>query len=159
MKKFLCKIFICHRYNDNDQAQDAINLTFFHWGVHGWVAYLIIGLLLGLLTYRRGLPLTMRTCFYPILGEKIFGIVGDLIDILCIICTMFGICTSLGLGAVQINSGVHRINENVSQEVNVQIIILWCVTAVSTASVISGLRLGIRRLSEVCFGLGNVLKV
>ena len=116
--------------------------------------YVIIGLLLGFLSYRRGLPLTMRTCFYPIIGENIFGIIGDLIDILCIICTMFGVCTSLGLGATQLNNGIHRINPGINESTEVQIIIIWCVTACATASVISGLKFGIRRLSELCFGMG-----
>ena len=116
--------------------------------------YVIIGLLLGFLSYRRGLPLTMRTCFYPILGEKIFGIIGDLIDTLCIICTMFGVCTSLGLGVVQLNNGIHRINSRIKEGTEVQIVIIWCVTACATASVVSGLKFGIKILSEVCFGMG-----
>lgn len=142
------------RYSNNQEAQDAINLTFFHWGIHGWIVYTIIGLLLGFLCYRRGLPMTMRTCFYPILGDLIYGIYGDLIDILCIICTMFGVCTSLGLGVMQLNSGIHRINPNISESTETQIYIIWCVTALATVSVISGIKLGIRRLSEVCFGIG-----
>ena len=85
--------FYQQEVRDNQVAQDALNLVFFHWGIHGWVVYTIIGLLLGFLCYRRGLPMTMRTIFYPILGDKIFGITGDLIDTLCIVCTMFGVCT------------------------------------------------------------------
>lgn len=88
--------FILFRYSDNQRAQDAMNLTFFHWGLHGWVVYVLIGLLLGFLSYRKGLPMTMRTCFYPLLGEKVFGRIGDMVDTLSIICTMFGVCTSLG---------------------------------------------------------------
>ena len=84
------------RYNDNQRAQDAMNLSFFHWGVHGWIVYVLIGLLLGVLSHRRGLPMTMRTCFYPLLGDKVFGFFGDFIDTLSIICTMLGVCTSLG---------------------------------------------------------------
>ncbi|XP_066928343.1 probable glycine betaine transporter isoform X2 [Clytia hemisphaerica] len=142
------------RYSDNQMAQDAINLTYFHWGIHGWIVYVIIGLLLGFLSYRKGLPMTMRTCFYPILGDLIYGIIGDLIDILCIICTMFGVCTSLGLGVMQLNNGIHRINSDIAESTDNQIIIIWCVTALATISVISGLKNGIRRLSEVCFGIG-----
>lgn len=142
------------RYSDNQQAQDAINLTFFHWGIHGWIVYVIIGLLLGFLSYRKGLPMTMRTCFYPILGDLIYGMIGDLIDILCIICTMFGVCTSLGLGVMQLNNGINRINSDIGETTDNQIIIVWCVTALATISVISGLKVGIRRLSEICFGIG-----
>lgn len=101
--------------------------------------------------------MTMRTCFYPILGDLIYGFYGDLIDILCIICTMFGVCTSLGLGVMQLNSGIHRINSDIAESTDNQIIIIWCVTALATISVISGLKLGIRRLSEVCFGIGIIM--
>ena len=149
--------FLVFRYNDNVQAQDAMNITFFHWGIHGWIVYVVIALLLGLLCYRRGLPMTMRTCFYPILGDKIFGLMGDIIDIFCIICTMFGVCTSLGLGVIQLNSGLNRLNTDISENSDVQTIIIWCITAVATVSVISGIKVGIRRLSEICFGIGRIL--
>lgn len=65
------------RYTDNQQAQDAINLTFFHWGIHGWIVYVLVGLLLGVIAYRNNLPMTMRTCFYPLLGDKVFGRLGS----------------------------------------------------------------------------------
>jgi len=145
------------RYSNNQEAQDAINVTFFHWGIHGWVVYVIIGLLLSFLCYRRGLPMTMRTCFYPILGERVFGIIGDLIDILCIICTMFGVCTSLGLGVIQLNNGLHRINPDIAENTDVQVVIIWCITVLATISVISGVKLGIRRLSETCFAIGCLI--
>ena len=99
--------------------------------------------------------MTMRTCFYPLLGEKIYGFLGDAIDTLSIICTMFGVCTSLGLGVITLNAGINRMNENIAISTNNQIIIIWCVTAVATLSVISGLKVGIRRLSEVCFSIGE----
>eukprot|EP00794_Sanderia_malayensis_P003779 gene3779-4302_t len=143
-----------NRYTDNQRAQDAINLTFFHWGIHGWIVYVVIGLILGFLCYRKDLPMTMRTCFYPILGEKVFGIFGDLIDILSVVCTMFGVCTSLGLGVIQLNAGFKRMNSNIEMSTNNQIITIWGITALATASVISGIKLGIRRLSEICFAVG-----
>ena len=99
--------------------------------------------------------MTMRTCFYPILGERTFGFIGDLIDILCIICTMFGVCTSLGLGVIQLNNGINRINTDISINVDNQTIIIWCVTVLATISVISGIKVGIRRLSEICFAIGK----
>lgn len=145
--------------SDNAQAQDAINLTLFHWGVHGWVVYAIIGLVLGFLSYRRGLPMTTRTIFYPILGDKVFGRIGDLIDTLCIVCTMFGVCTTLGLGVMQLNAGFTSINANIPNNISTQLIIIWCVTALATISVISGIKVGIRRLSEICFGIGCMLLI
>lgn len=93
------------RYTDNQLAQDAMNLTFFHWGVHGWIVYVVVGLLLAFVCYRQGLPMTVRSCFYPLIGDKIYGWMGDVIDILSICGTMFGVCTSLGLGAIQLNTG------------------------------------------------------
>ena len=155
--KSVTVMYISSRYNDNVRAQDAINVTLFHWGIHGWIVYVIIGLLLGFLCYRRGLPMTMRTIFYPILGDKIFGIIGDMIDTLCIVCTMFGVCTSLGLGVMQFNAGLHNVNKNIKEDTTAQLAIIWCITVLATISVISGIKLGIRRLSEICFGIGMLL--
>lgn len=134
-----------------------MNLTFFHWGIHGWIVYVVVGLLLAFLSYRKGLPMTMRSCFYPLLGNGIFGWVGDFIDILSVVCTMFGVCTSLGLGAIQLNAGFRRLNKNITFSTTNQIITIWGVTACATLSVISGLKLGIRRLSELCFVIGMML--
>lgn len=145
------------RYTDNQRAQDAVNLTLFHWGIHGWIVYAVIGLLLGFLSYRKKLPMTMRSCFYPLLGERVFGILGDIIDILSVVATMFGVCTSLGLGAIQLNTGFKRINSKIDISTNNQIITIWGITALATASVISGIKVGIRRLSEICFALGMII--
>ena len=98
--------------------------------------------------------MTMRSCMYPLIGDKIYGWMGDAIDIISVVCTMFGVCTSLGLGVMQLNAGVHRLESSVEVSTLNQIIIIWCVTACATVSVISGLKLGIRRLSETCFALG-----
>ncbi|EDO26046.1 predicted protein, partial [Nematostella vectensis] len=141
-------------YSDNQRAQDAINVTLFHWGIHGWIVYTMIGLLLGFLSYRYNMPMTMRTCFYPLLGDKIYGTFGDLIDILSVVCTMFGVCTSLGAGAIQLNDGLNRLNSDIPKSATSQVAIIWVITAVATASVISGIKIGIRRLSEICFSLG-----
>ena len=142
------------RYNDNQRAQDAINLTLFHWGVHGWIVYVVVGLLLAFVGYRKGLPMTIRSCFYPLIGDKIYGWMGDAVDILSVVCTMFGVCTSLGIGCMQMNQGFKRLNRSIEFSITNQIIIIWSITACATASVISGLKVGIRRLSEICFSLG-----
>ena len=134
-----------------------MNVTLFHWGVHGWIVYVVVGLLLAFVGYRKGLPMTMRTCFYPLIGDKIYGWMGDAVDILSVVCTMFGVCTSLGIGVIQMNTGFNRLFEKIEVKVTNQIIIIWCVTACATASVVSGLRVGIRRLSEICFTLGMFL--
>ena len=134
-----------------------MNVTLFHWGIHGWIVYVVVGLLLSFVGYRKGLPMTMRTCFYPLIGEKIYGWIGDAIDILSVVCTMFGVCTSLGIGVIQMNTGFNRVFDKIEVKVTNQIIIIWCVTACATASVVSGLKVGIRRLSEICFTLGMFL--
>lgn len=143
-----------NRYSDNQRAQDSITITLFHWGIHGWVVYVVVGLLLAFVCYRQGRPMTMRSCMYPLIGDKIYGWMGDVIDIVSVVCTMFGVCTSLGLGVMQLNAGVHRLRDSIEISTLNQIIIIWCVTACATVSVISGLKMGIRRLSEICFALG-----
>eukprot|EP00930_Biecheleria_cincta_P039562 TRINITY_DN2718_c0_g1_i1.p1 TRINITY_DN2718_c0_g1~~TRINITY_DN2718_c0_g1_i1.p1 ORF type:complete len:1083 (+),score=158.12 TRINITY_DN2718_c0_g1_i1:304-3249(+) len=95
---------------DNERAQEAINLTLYHWGLHGWVCYAIVGCLLALLHFRKGLPLTMKTCFYPLIGTRIYHFWGDVIDVVSIVCTTFGVCTSLGMGVQQMNAGIRRLN-------------------------------------------------
>ena len=129
-------------------------MTLFHWGIHGWIVYVVVGLLLAFVGFRKGLPMTVRSCFYPLIGDKIYGWMGDAVDIFSVVCTMFGVCTSLGVGVMQMNGGFKRLNPSIEYSVKNQIIIIWAVTACATASVVSGLKIGIRRLSEICFSLG-----
>lgn len=145
------------RYTDNQRAQDAINLTLYHWGFHGWVVYSVTGLLMAIVTYRKGLPMTIRSCFYPLVGDRIFGIFGDIIDVVSVVSTMFGVCTSLGFGVMSLNTGLNRLSSSIEESTRNQIIIIWGVTIVATISVVSGLKVGIRRLSELCFCLGMFL--
>ena len=83
---------------DNIIAQNAMNITIFHWGIHSWIVYCVMGLILAHMSYRENLPLTMKSCFYPLMGDRIFGWMGDFIDLMSILATLFGVCTSLGLG-------------------------------------------------------------
>ena len=101
--------------------------------------------------------MTIRSCFYPILGNRIYGSVGDVIDIFAVVGTMFGICTSLRLGVMQLNSGFNRVIDCVPVNTTSQIIIIWCIAAIATISVVSGLKLGIRRLSELRIAVGMFL--
>ena len=142
------------RVSDNQRAQDALNLTLFHWGIHAWVVYVVVGLLLGYMSYNRGLPMTMRSCFYALVGDRIYGVLGDIVDTLSVVATMFGVCTSLGVGAIQFNGGLRRLNSNVKDTIENQIMIIWGITVLATISVVTGIKVGIRRLSEICFGLG-----
>ena len=96
----------------------------------------------------------MKSCFYPLIGDKIFGWIGDLVDILSVIATLFGVCTSLGLGTMQINEGLHNMSQAIPLSKAAQLIIIWSITAVATCSVLSGIGYGIRRISEICFCIG-----
>ncbi len=81
--------------------------TIFHWGLHPWAIYAIVGLALALFAYNKGLPLTVRSIFYPIFGERIWGWTGHIIDTLAVFATLFGLATSLGIGAEQANAGLN----------------------------------------------------
>ena len=130
----------------------------FHWGLHAWVVYVIVGLLLAYVGHRHGRPMTVRSCFYPLIGNKVYGLAGDLIDTLSVVGTMFGVCTSLGLGVITLNTGLHRLDSSIPEDdQTTRIVIIWVITAMATISVVSGLKIGIRRLSEICFGLGMFL--
>jgi len=158
--------------NDNDRAQHALMVTYFHWGFHGWIPYTTIGALVGLIAFRRGYPTTMRSCFQPLLGDNVLrGPIGDAIDVVSICCTLFGVCTSLGLGVQQLNQALVRLDRGTYMGINqreegrlditystkAQISIIWVVTACATASVVSGLGNGIKLLSNAVFVAGNFL--
>merc|ERR1719159_739125 len=85
-------------------------ITYFHWGVHGWIPYVVVGAMLAIMHYRKGFPMSMRFCLYPVIGEMCYGIVGDIAEVLSILCTIFGMSTSLGLGAMQIAGGMIRLD-------------------------------------------------
>jgi choline/glycine/proline betaine transport protein len=139
-----------------EAARQAMGLTFFHWGLHPWAVYSVVGLSLAYFGYRKKLPLSIRSSFYPLLGERIYGPIGHAIDILAIVSTLFGVATSLGLGAMQVNAGLNHVF-GLPQSTTVQVIIIALITAAATASVVSGLNAGVRRLSELNMGLAAFL--
>jgi choline/glycine/proline betaine transport protein len=129
-------------------ATRAMDLTFLHWGFHAWSIYALVGLSLAYFSYNRHLPLTIRSAFFPLIGRRIYGPAGTLIDVLAVVATLFGVATSLGFGVVQINAGLAFLfDAPVTSEV--QILLIMGITLVATASVVSGLDRGIRRLSEI----------
>lgn len=129
-------------------ARLALGQTFFHWGLHAWAVYVVMGLALAYFAYRHDLPLSIRSVFRPLLGDRIFGMPGHLIDLLAVFGTVFGLATSLGLGAKQINAGLSRLFGLANDESS-QIVIICCVTVAATLSLVSGVKRGIRRLSEL----------
>jgi choline/glycine/proline betaine transport protein len=131
-----------------DAASQAMTLTFFHWGFHAWAIYAIVALLLGYFAFRHDLPLTMRSAFYPLIGERIYGPIGAAIDVFAIVCTACGIATSLGLGVLQINSGLAYLF-GVPVNATVQVGLIVITMTLASISVAMGLNAGIKRLSEL----------
>lgn len=129
-------------------AREAMNLTFFHWGLHPWAIYIVLGLALAYFSFRRGLPLKPASAFYPLLGERINGPIGHAIDILAVFGTIFGLATSLGLGAQQVNSGLNTLF-GVPNNTGVQVLIIAIITGVAVISLMLGIIRGIRRLSLI----------
>ncbi|MGY2132933.1 BCCT family transporter [Hymenobacter sp. HD11105] len=129
-------------------ARQAMNFTFLHWGFHAWAIYALVALALAFFTYNRQLPLTVRSAFYPFLGERIHGIIGDVIDILAVIATLFGLATSLGLGVKQVAAGLHHVFPVIVNDVTTQIILIAVITGIATVSVVTGVDKGVRILSE-----------
>jgi choline/glycine/proline betaine transport protein len=139
-----------------EAAARAMDLTFLHWGFHAWAIYALVALSLAYFSYNRHLPLTIRSAFYPIIGQRIYGPAGTVIDVLAVVATLFGVATSLGFGVVQINSGLGFLfGLPVGSEV--QILLIMGITMVATASVVSGLDRGIRRLSEINLVVAMIL--
>ncbi len=134
--------------NTPTSARNAMAITFFHWGLHAWGIYALVGLSLAFFAFNRGLPLTMRSVFYPLLGERIYGWPGNTIDILAVLSTLFGLATSLGLGARQVSTGLNFLF-GLPDTVWFQVILIAIITAFATMSVVAGLDNGVRFLSEI----------
>ena len=131
-----------------EAAELAMGITFFHWGLHAWGLYALMALGLAYFAFNRALPLTIRSVFHPLLGERIHGPIGNAIDILAAVATLFGLATSLGLGAQQVNAGLDYLF-SIGQGNTQQIILIAAITLMATSSVVLGLDRGIRRLSEL----------
>ncbi|MBO1924847.1 choline BCCT transporter BetT [Thiomicrorhabdus sp. 6S3-12] len=140
-----------------EAARDAMKITFFHWGLHAWAIYAIVALILAFFSYRHGLPLTLRSALFPLIGERIYGPIGHAVDVFAVIGTIFGIATSLGYGVLQMNSGLHYLFDSIPVSVTAQIILIAVVTAMAAVSVATGLDKGIRRLSELNMSLAVLL--
>lgn len=142
--------------SQTEAAHQAMSFTFMHWGLHSWAIYALIGLALAFFSFNKGLPLSIRTIFYPILGEKINGGWGNLIDILATVATLFGVATSLGFGVQQINAGLMHLF-GIEQSIGVQMVLIVVITSIATVSVVKGLDSGIKKLSELNIKLAMLL--
>lgn len=137
-------------------AREAMKITFFHWGLHAWSIYALVGLIMAFFSYRHGLPLTLRSALYPLIGERIYGPIGHAVDVFAIISTVFGTATALGFGVAQINSGLHHLF-GIPLTTTTQVILLVIASALATISVATGIDKGIRILSEINLSLAVVL--
>lgn len=137
-------------------AQQAMRITFFHWGLHAWAIYALVGLSLAYFSFRHNLPLKVRSALYPLVGKKIYGPVGDAVDTFATLGTIFGVATTLGFGVTQINSGLNYLF-GIQQSVAIQVGLIVFVSFLASLSVGLGLDKGIKRLSELNLILALVL--
>ncbi|GAM62594.1 high-affinity choline uptake protein betT [Vibrio ishigakensis] len=126
----------------------ALGATIFHWGLHGWSIYAIVALSLAFFTYNKGLPLSIRSTFYPIFGDRAWGWMGHVIDILAVLATLFGLATSLGLGAQQATSGFNHVF-GLNGGIGTQLIVISLVTFIASLSVMRGINGGVKILSNL----------
>ena len=137
-------------------ARLGLAATLYHWGLQAWAIYAVVGLSLALFTFNKGLPLSIRSSFYPIFGEAVWGWVGHVIDILAVLATLFGLATSLGLGAEQINAGLNYLY-GVPVSDTAKIVLIAAITGVALISVVRGLDGGVKVASEINMVLAFVL--
>lgn len=140
-------------------AKEAQLATFFHWGLHAWGIFGVMGLILAYFSFRYKLPLAVRSGLYPLLRERIGGPIGDLVDVFTLVSTFFGIATSLGLGVVQLNAGLEHLGMLNERSLLFQSIIIVIVTSAAIASALAGLNKGVKRLSEINLVMTIVLVV
>ena len=141
------------------KQQEALLHTLFHWGIHAWSVYGMIALALAYFGFRYKLPLALRSCFYPLLKERINGKLGDLIDIMALLATLFGIITTLGFGASQLGAGLHQLGWISENSFSLQIVVIAVVMSLATFSAISGVGKGVKILSELNLTLAFCLLI
>lgn len=141
-------------------AKEAMQIAYFHWGLHTWAIYTFAGLVLAYFGFRQGLPLSMRSTLYPLIGEKIYGPIGHGVDVVALLATIFGVATTLGLSVSQINSGLNYLLPNlIPIGTTVQIITIAVITLAALVSVLAGMDKGIKRLSLLNVVLATALMV
>ncbi len=141
------------------QAEEAAMVTtFFHWGIHPWAIYALVSLALAFFTFNRGLPLTMRSVFYPLLKERIYGGWGNAIDTISVVATLFGLATSLGFGVQQVSAGSNFLFDT-PDTTWFQVTLICCITGLATLSVVAGLDGGVKRVSQLNIYLAAIFLV
>lgn len=145
-----------HLAMDHARAVDALKVAFFHWGLHGWAVYGIVGMTLAYFAYRHNLPLALRSALYPLIGDRIYGPIGHAVDIMGVLGCVFGIATSLGLGVSQIAIGLNRLT-GLDAGIGTQLGLIVVITVISIASAVSGVKRGIRFISELNIGVSVIV--
>jgi BCCT family betaine/carnitine transporter len=134
--------------NSPEAARLAMGATMYHWGLHHWAIYGVVALSLAFFTYNKGLPLSIRSIFYPILGDRAWGWAGHVVDILAVLATLFGLATSLGLGAQQAASGIQHVF-GIEAGLSLQVIVISVVTLLAVVSVLRGIDGGVKVISNI----------
>ncbi|HDZ55945.1 MAG TPA: BCCT family transporter [Pseudomonas xinjiangensis] len=142
-----------------DSAKQAMQIAFFHWGFHIWAIYGLVGLVLAYFAFRHGLPLSIRSALYPLIGDRIYGPIGHTVDVFAILGTLFGIATTLGLSVAQINAGLNYLWPQIPVSTMVQIIAIAVITGLALISVVAGLDKGVKNLSILNMVLAVALMV
>jgi choline/glycine/proline betaine transport protein len=146
-------------FTNGDMTPEAaivgMSLSYFHWGLNGWAIFSFIAITMAYFAYRHNYPLTIRSALYPILGDKADSWIGDIIDVLAVFGTIFGIATTLGLGVEQMNAGLVYV-ANLSTSLSFQLSVMTAIMLIATVSVMSGVHKGVKLLSEANFWLSIV---
>jgi choline/glycine/proline betaine transport protein len=138
-----------------EAARESMEITFLHWGLHAWGIYALVGMALAFFTFNKKLPLTISSVFYPLLGDKVNGPWGKVINVLAVVATLFGLATSLGLGVQQVSAGLAHLF-NLPDTFTTQVILITVITLAATGSVVAGLSGGVKRLSQLNMFLGAI---
>ncbi|MCB5358930.1 BCCT transporter [Vibrio splendidus] len=134
--------------NTPEAAKLALGATMYHWGLHPWAIYGVVALSLAFFSYNKGLPLSIRSIFYPILGDRAWGWAGHIVDILAVLATLFGLATSLGLGAQQAASGIQHVF-GIEAGLGLQVVVITVVTLLAVVSVLRGIDGGVKVISNI----------
>ncbi len=138
-------------------AKEAQLATFFHWGIHAWSIFAVMGLILAYFSFRYKLPLSIRSGLYPLLKERINGPIGNIVDVFALVSTFFGIATSLGFGVVQLNAGLVHLGILKESSFLFQCLIIIVVSSMAIGSAVAGVNKGVKRLSEINLGMAVLL--
>ena len=140
-----------------ERAEFAMVQTFLHWGIHPWAIYVVVGLAIAYAVHRRNRPVSIRWALEPVLGDRVKGRLGDLVDVVAVVGTLFGVATSLGLGVLQISAGLDFVGWVDGPGLGLQVALIIGITAIATLSVVSGIGKGIKWLSNFNMALAAAL--